>query len=260
MVIDHDPAAPASAWTAQRARLRTWLDSLPADQWGGPTRCGLWDVSKLVRHLASGSQFLGYTLHKARGGVATTSLKDFDPHGMVQERAARLGEMTPEEVRDALASMDASVATEVVAVEKVGWSLMAEAPLGHLPAHLSINHFLFDSWVHEYDLLVPRGEHPVIERSEVEVVVTYLMALATVAIGSETPIDLRLAEPDLQIGVEVMDGEARVTVGSVPSKASVIEGQAVAVVDRTTGRKGGLVQGDERGLGVLDGFGALLSG
>ena len=260
MLIDHDPAAPAIAWTAQRTRLRTWLESLPADQWSGSTRCGLWDVSKLVRHLASGSQFLGYTLHKARGGVATTSLKDFDPHGMVQERAARLGEMTPEEARDALASMDASVAAEVVAVEKDGWSLMAEGPQGHLPAHLSINHFLFDSWVHEYDLMVPRGEHPVIERSEVEVVVTYLMALATVAIGSETPIDLRLAEPDLQIGVEVMDGEARVTVGSVPRRAAVIEGQAVAVVDRTTGRKGGPVQGDERGLRVLDGFGALLSG
>ena len=130
MLIDHDPRLRQSAWTAQRTRLRTWLDSLPADQWSGPTRCGLWDVSKLVRHLVSGSQFLGYTLHKASGGVATTSLKDFDPHGMVQERAARLGEMAPEEARDALASMDASVAAEVVAVEKVGWSLMAEAPWG----------------------------------------------------------------------------------------------------------------------------------
>ncbi len=260
MRVEHDPGSPARAWRAHRERLRGWLDALPDEQWSGPTRCALWDVSALARHLASGAQFLGYTLHKAKGGTATSLLKGFDPHGTVQERAAMLGEMTPRQTRESLAAMDASVLAEMVAIEEVGWSVMAEAPPGQLPAGLSINHFLFDSWVHEYDLMVPRGERPVIESSEAEAVVTYVVALAAVAIGSTTPLELRLIEPELRIGLRVVDGETRVALDSSPPGAAVIEGRTLDIVDRATGRKGGPVRGDEPGLAVLDGFGRLLSG
>lgn len=260
MYLDRDPAAPANAWRAHRARLRAWLAALTDDEWSGPTRCELWDVSKLVQHLASGSQFLGYTLHKAGRGTATTLLTDFDPHGMVQERAAMLGDMRTQEALDTLASMDASVDAQLKTIAEVGWSSMAEAPLGHFAAHLSVNHFLFDSWVHEYDLMLPLHQNPVIETPEVEAVVAYLLALATVATGSTTSLDVRLTEPDLRIGLAVVNDVARVAVGSVPDGAAVVEGTAQAVVDRTTGRRGGPVRGDERALAVLDEFGELLSG
>jgi len=212
-----------------------------------------------VRHLASGSQFLGYTLHEANRGRATTLMRNFDPHETVQEAAAMLGDMTPAQARRTLASMDASVAAELLAVEETGWAVMAEAPLGHVPAHLSVNHFLFDSWVHEYDLMLPRGERPQIEQAEIESVVPYAVALAGVATGSIASFDVRVADPDLRIGVRVADGVTLVEVGSAPSGAPVVEGTAQDIVDRATGRSGGAVEGDERALAVLDAFGRMLS-
>ena len=251
--------APATGWRSHRERLRAWLDALPDDEWSGDTRCEGWDVSALVRHLASGSQFLGYTLHQARRGEATELLRGFDSHATVQQAAALLGELTPADARTTLAAMDASVLKELDALNNGDWSAMAEAPLGNVPARVSVNHFLFDSWVHEYDLMVPRGEQPQKDRAEVEAVVTYVLALAGVATASTTALDVRVADVDLQIGSYVEAGVTVVELGTAPKGASVVEGTAQDIVDRATGRSGGTVLGDEQGLEVLDRFGQMLS-
>jgi hypothetical protein len=91
---------PAVAWRSQRARVRGWLDAVPDAEWNGPTRCGLWDMTALVQHMASASQFLGYTLHQAERGTATNLLRELDSHETVQAAAEMLGEMTPGRVRD----------------------------------------------------------------------------------------------------------------------------------------------------------------
>ena len=193
--IEGDVEAPAVGWRSQRARLREWLGSVPDPEWDGATRCGLWDMTSLVRHLASGSQFLGYTLHQASAGEPTSLLRDFDPHATVQAAAAMLGELTPAETRTSMTSMDASVDAECTTLDSVGWTMLAEAPPGQLPADLAVSHFLFDSWVHEYDLLVPRGERPVADPLEVEVVVRYLVGLASFATDATTALDVRLRRP-----------------------------------------------------------------
>jgi hypothetical protein len=123
--IDREPDLPVNAWMSHRFRLRTWLDSVPDAEWNGPTRCELWDSTGLVRHLISGSQFLGYTLHKARGGTPTDLMRGFDTHLTIQADAARFGEMTPQVERETLAAKDASIAVEVQGID---WSAKAEAP------------------------------------------------------------------------------------------------------------------------------------
>lgn len=258
--VEGDEEGPAAAWRRHRARVRAWLDSVPDSEWSGPTRCELWDVTSLVRHLASGSQFLGYTLHKAAAGEPTTLLQGFDPHRTVQAAAAMLGDMTPDGARNSMASMDAAVEAELTKMTDAGWSAMAEAPPGNLPAHLAVSHFLFDSWVHEYDLMLPRGEQPTVDPREVRAVTGYLVGLASVACESDIPLDVRLTDPDLRIGLEVENGTVTVTVGSAPTGAAVIEGRAVDFVDRTTGRHAGVVQGEDRGLAVIDAFASLLAG
>ena len=258
--LDHEAGAPAVAWQSHRARLRAWLESVPDAGWDGPTRCALWDVTALVRHLVSGSQFLGYTLHQANRGVATGVLRGFDTHLTVQADAERFGAMTPEAARGLLAVKDASVAAEFVTAGQHGWSATAEAPPGHLPAYLAVNHFFFDSWVHEYDLMLPRGETPAVDRLEAEVAVSYLIGLASLQAGSMTSLDLRLTNPDLRVGLDVAGEMVHVTRGSAPEGAAVIEGQVADLVDRATGRHGGPVWGDEAGLAVLDYCAGLLAG
>jgi hypothetical protein len=159
--------------------------------------------------------------HQAARGTATTLLRDFESHETVQAAAAMLGDMTPAGARETLASMD-------------------------------------DSWVHEYDLMLPRGERPFIDPLEAEVTARYLVGLAVVATGARTPIELRLSDPELSIGVGVTAGIVEVAVGSVPAGAPVIEGRLVDFVDRTTGRQGGAVRGDDRALAVIDDFARLL--
>jgi hypothetical protein len=256
--VDADVDDPAIAWRSQRTRVRRWLDSVPDAEWNGSTRCELWDMTALVQHLASGSQFLGYTLHQSARGTATSLLRDFDSHETVQAAAAMLGDLTPGGARDALVFMDAAVDVELDQVRERGWSLLAEAPPGQVPSHLAVSHFLFDSWVHEYDLMLPRGERPIVDELEVAVTVRYLIGLAAVVTGARTSLQLHLTEPELLIGLTVTGGVVEVTVGSAPADAPTIEGCVLDFVDRTTGRPGGAVRGDNRALTVIDDFACLL--
>lgn len=263
--LEGDVHAPAIAWRSHRARLGTWLAALPDAEWSGPTRCSEWDVTGLVRHLASGSQFLGYTLHEASKGHPTTLLAEFDSHRTVQASAAQLGDLTPERARVLLAQMDASVDAECGRLDAVGWEATAEAPPGWLPADLAVNHFLFDSWVHEYDLMLPRGEQPVVDLLEAEVVLRYVVGLASVlAMAAEpmtgTPMEVRVTDPDLRLTLGVDDGITTVRPGPAPEGTPLVTGRLIDVIDRATGRPSGPVDGDARALAVLDTFAALLSG
>lgn len=257
--IDGDVEGPAMAWGSQRARVRGWLSGLADSDWSGPTRCESWDTTGLVRHLASASQFLGYTLHQAASGEVTRLLQGMDTRTTVEAAASMLGDMTPVAAQETLASADAAVDAELAKMRGTDWGAFAEAPPGQLPAHLVVSHFLFDSWVHEYDLMVPRGEHPAVDPLEAEVVARYLIGLAVVATGSHTPLDLHLSHPELRIGITIVDDMVEVTSGQAPKAASVLEGRVEDVVDRTSGRVAGPVRGDERALAVIDAFGQLLA-
>lgn len=259
LVIGYDRHEPVTAWRTQRTRLRGWLDALPDDAWDGPTRCESWDTSALVRHLTSACQFLGYTLDEAAKGNPTTLLEGMDTRGTVEAAAATLGDRAPAEARAFLAETDAAADGALAGLGEDGLTVMAESPPGRVPVHLAVSHFLFDSWVHEYDLLVPRAEEPVVDPLETRVVAAYLVGLASVVADEPGPLDVRLADAGLRVGVEVDDGTTTVVFDDVPTGAWVVEGTVVEVVDRITGRGGDAVTGDDRGLAVLDGFAAVLA-
>jgi uncharacterized protein (TIGR03083 family) len=258
--IDQDPGAPAAAWRSHRARLGAWLDGVPDPEWSGATLCTEWDVTALVRHLASGSQFLGYTLHCASAGQATTLLAEFDSHRTVQASAAMLGELTPAEARSLRAEMDASVSREIDQCASVGWQATAEAPPGWLLAPLVVNHFLFDSWVHEYDLMVPRGEQPPVDPDEATPVLQYVVGLASLQAGAPTPFEVRITDLDLRVAVGVEDGVTVVSRADSTAGTPVVEGPLVDVIYRATGRRSGAVDGDGPALAVLDTLAELMSG
>lgn len=263
--VEGDPGDAVTAWHSQRTRLHDWLAALPDDAWGGPTRCEGWDTTLLVRHLASATQFLAYTLLEASRGTATTLLQGMDTRTTVASAAALLGDRPPAEARALLAEQDRAVDAALEALGAPGGAGLlatAEAPPGHVAAHVSLRHFLFDSWVHEYDLLLPRGDQPVVDRLEAEVVVGYLVGLAAVGTAVEAApvaLDLRITDPGMQIGVRDADGITVVTPGRAEEGAAALDGRAVDVVDRLTGRSGGAVTGDDAGLAVLDRFALVLS-
>ena len=260
--VEGDPADAVVAWRSQRSRLHDWLAALPDDDWRGPTRCAGWDTTQLVRHLASATQFLAYTLHEAAGGTATTLLEGMDTRTTVASASELLGELSPGGARSLLAEQDRAVDDALELLGAGGLVATAESPPGHVTAHMAVRHFLFDSWVHEYDLMVPRGGRPVLDPLEVQVVVGYLIGLAEICTSTaDAPValDLHITDPAMRIGVHVSDGVVVVAPGPSPEGTAALGGRATDVVDRLTGRVGGTVTGDAVALAVLDRFALVLS-
>jgi uncharacterized protein (TIGR03083 family) len=259
MVVPSRPPDVARAWHTHRVRLRTWLAGLPPERWEGPTRCSTWSVAELVAHLASGAQFLGYTLHEAKKGKPTRLLESFDAQVTPGAAAAVFAGLSPGELLKALVEVDDRVRGELEGFDGDSWELPAEAPLGRVPAFVSVNHFVFDSWVHERDLMLPLGEEPTRDANEVAVVASYVVALAGVgrrkegaAERSSLPVDVRTTEPALQIcAVRAGEGVA-VAMAPGPEGAARVFGCAVDVIDFATGRHTGeRIEGDPSAIGYL---------
>ena len=238
------PGAPedvALAWRSHRSRLRSWLAHLDAASWSRPTRCAEWDTTAMTQHLVTGAQHVGYTLHQARKGRATENLAGFDSQATAAVAAAVLDGLSPAELVEQLERTDERLDGELDAMAADGWHAVAEAPPGHVPAHVAVNHFLFDSWVHERDLLLPAGEVPTLDEREALLVSSYVLALAGIAhsvdVGSRSPIDVRIHLTDIgrTLAVVVAGGRSTVTVADSTGEA----GDALDVptlVDLATGR------------------------
>lgn len=257
------PSSIAPAWFAHRARLTDWLAALPEAEWDGPTRCREWTTAGLVRHLASVSEFEGFTLHQAAKGDPTRLLEGFDTQVLPGATAALLEGQTNPELLATLRTNDARIERTVADWSVDEWCATAEAPPGHVPAWLSLAHMLFDSWVHEHDLLDPRGEEPPIVRAETEIVVPYVLGLAGfvtgVFDGSGASADLRVLDCGLRVGLDATGDRSTVRLDWAPEGAPVIEGTAAGILDVATGRSGSeVISGDPEGVGVLTGFAKML--
>ncbi len=230
-----------AAWISHRQRLRGWFAALSRDGWSGETRCTDWRVSDLAQHLVSGAQFLGYTLHQSRKGEATRLLVGFDAQQTAVLTAAHFDGLSPQDLLEQMTAMDARVRRELGALTGDGVRAPAEAPPGQVPAYVAVNHFLFDSWVHERDLLLPANELPVTEASEAAMVASYVVALAGLAHALDDdpppPLTLRmhLTDLDRNLLVEVADGRSTVTFETPGGPASV-HADAGDVIDFATGR------------------------
>lgn len=255
-----------AAWMQHRRRLRTWLHELPPEAWDRPTRCGGWTTTSLVEHLISGAQFLGYTLHQSARGTGTNLLAAFDPQRTPAAAAAQFKGKSKSDLLATLDGVDARVAEELAA-EGRDWEGPAEAPPGLVCARLSVNHFLFDSWVHERDLMLPAGESPAVVPNETSAVLGYVVALAGAAgwADDDTPktaIALDVVATDLRICVSAIRDADQITTTLEPNpRASVrVEGTADELVDFATGRStGGQLTGDSAAVAFLANLADVMS-
>jgi hypothetical protein len=91
---------------------------------------------------------------------------------------------------------------------RAGWSVTGESPLGHVALRLVLLHALWDSWIHERDVLLPLGLAPVLEPDEVVACLAYAAALgpALLAAGGSVrrgTLAVDGSEPEAQIIVDV---------------------------------------------------------
>jgi uncharacterized protein (TIGR03083 family) len=259
------PEEVVAAWRSHRRRIRAWFAALDDAEWAGETRCTEWRVRDIAQHLVSGAQFLGYTLHQARKGEATHLLANFDAQQTPKTATSMFDGSSTAELLHHLSVMDARVDAELDALAASGWGATAEAPPGKVAAHVSVNHFLFDSWVHERDVMLPVGQTPVVEVGEAAAVVSYVLALAgVVGFVDEravlpAAILVHITDIDRHVSLTVADGRAAVSF-SPEGGAINVAATAAALVDVATGRRdAAAIEADTHATAVLTHLAAVMA-
>jgi uncharacterized protein (TIGR03083 family) len=227
-----DPAVPL---LRQRRRLAALLGSLDDRQWATMSRCEGWSVQDVVAHLVSTNQFWVFSIDAARSGEPTRFLANFDPVTSPVELVDAVRSQSHDEMLDRFIETNEAIAVAIAGLDADGWSLLGEAPPGHVPLGAVALHALWDAWVHERDILLPLGLNPVEESDEIAGCLGYGAALSpafVVARGSTRrgSIAVEATEPDIRVVVEV--GETVVVrSGDAPSDALLLSGPAVELLE-----------------------------
>ncbi len=233
ITLDGDPGAIGSTAVRQRRRLVETLTALTDEQWTRPSRCSEWSVKDVVAHLSTTNLFWEASIRSGTAGTPTAMLTSFDPVAspaqMVSESAQSAAEIV-----EAFASSTESLAACLSSLSPTDWVALAESPPGHVSVSTVVHHALWDSWIHERDILLPLGVVPDEEPDEVIACLRYVagftpaLALNGGAVESGS-FDVSATEPDVSFHVAI-DTEVAVTDGSGSSDFT-LTGSAVDVVE-----------------------------
>ena len=241
LVLDGPPGAVAVPTIRQRRRLLEVLSRFDEDDWVHPTRCEAWTARDVIVHLDSTNTFWSHSIAAGRRGEPSRALAHFDPVASPAAMVAAAGGPTGAEVLDRFAASTAVLIGSIESLDDAEWSALAEAPPGHLSTSAVLHHALWDAWIHERDILVPRGVDPERHPDEIAASLRYAAALSPAFALIEDPtvrgtlaIDVR--DPALAVVVEVGD---RVVVrdGTAPAADLRLSGDAVALLDAISIRR-----------------------
>ncbi|HKY13375.1 MAG TPA: maleylpyruvate isomerase family mycothiol-dependent enzyme [Microthrixaceae bacterium] len=235
-VLRADPALadPATPLLRQRARLAGFLADLDDEQWSVPTRCEGWSVQDVVAHLVTTNQFWAFSIDAGLRGEPTRFLATFDPVASPAEMVEAVRSATPEETLSGFVETNAALAAAIGRIDGA-WSTIAEAPPGHLEVGLVVQHALWDSWVHERDVVLPLGMTPTIEHDEVVASLHYAAALGPAFLVSRRSerrgsVEVCVSAPDLRVVVD-LGPQVVLHDGPAPDDAVRITGDAVEVLE-----------------------------
>jgi uncharacterized protein (TIGR03083 family) len=155
---DLNPARLLEVFGAQRRRFAAVLQGFGPDDWAAPTRCAEWSAHDVVRHLCD-CNALG-----AGAGPDDRTLDltaGFDPRTTPRGWLAASAGETP----DATLSRFVATTEELLAVLRArlaqGRKFNVQLPFGPMDWTVFVLHGFWDSWLHERDVLLPRGaDHP----------------------------------------------------------------------------------------------------
>jgi len=219
----------------QRTRFAKELAALDADQWAQPSRCEGWAVQDVVAHLVGTNQFWAISITAGLAGSPTRFLTTFDPVATPRQMVEAVRSRGPTETLDAFVESNDALAAAIADIDDAGWSILAEAPPGHVALRAVALHALWDAWVHERDVVLPLGLDAVEQPDEVVGCLQYVAALgpAFLATGGSTRqgvLQVEATDPDVAFVVEV-GRSVVVRDGSGPPGTPVIAGRSVDLIE-----------------------------
>lgn len=234
ITLDGSPAAIVGPAVRQRLRLAASVSSFDAEQWAHPSRCDGWSARDVIVHLHDTNTFWTYSITAGLQGKPSQFLAGFDPVASPPQLVARSHDVPTEKVLARFLASTESLVGLLVSLDDAGWSALAEAPPGHVSVSAVAHHALWDSWVHDRDILVPLGFTPDEEADEVAACLRYLAALgpAFATNHGTTPtgcLAVIATTPDLSFVVEITD---RIVVRDGTASAGLtLTGDAVDLVE-----------------------------
>jgi uncharacterized protein (TIGR03083 family) len=244
----------------QRRRLAEILASLEPEQWAAPTRCERWSVQDIVMHLVGVNELWQLSITGGRAGTPTRLFQSFDPVVTPPQLVDAVRGWTPAQALTRFVETTDAIAEAVAGLDDETWSLIGESPLGHVALHLVAAHALWDSWIHERDMILPLGLTPVEEADEVRPCLWYAASLgpALLATGGSTrhgTLIVEATDPHLQVVIDVgphvvVDPDARRT------NAACLAGRATDLVEALSFRTALRVQMPDDDQWLLTGLDA----
>ncbi|MGH9086133.1 MAG: maleylpyruvate isomerase N-terminal domain-containing protein [Acidimicrobiales bacterium] len=207
LVVDGPVDDPSVPLLRQRQRLRDVLAGLDQAQWATESRCAGWSVQDVIAHLVGTNQFWAASMAAGLAGVPTRFLGSFDPVATPAEMVGGMRSLTPADVLARFVESNAALAALVGDLDPDAWTVLAEAPPGHVPLHAVALHALWDAWIHERDVVLPLGLPAAEEPDEVAACLMYVAGVGPAFSVSSHPgrrglLAVEATDPDLQLLVE----------------------------------------------------------
>lgn len=224
----------------QRERLAGRLARLSGDEWHRPTRCHLWDVADVVSHMTDTNRWILAALSAARDETLPSPFEGFDPRVTPHEQVvAARGRTSAELVEDL--RWGTEQATKALAASSDPEFPLVRFAAARYRAPIAALHLLWDSFLHERDVLLPLGFGGEHTEDELRALAAYVMLYAGLVMGAfEPPVTIDAVLRDrVDRSFRLHFGDA-VHVEPLPEGTDPaphrIEGPTLAVIDALSGR------------------------
>lgn len=216
-----------------RRLVDTWRTLGPAE-WAHPSRNVGWSVHETARHVADGVERVAATV----AGERDLDETDFDPLSTPAEWLGGSAGESPEATMDRLGAASMALTAGVEARLAAGDE--SHAPTVYGTAHWTVNvaHLLWDSWIHERDVLLPLDRPAPSTDEEQRLVALYgvLMALVpAVQLGLSVDLTVELRGAGARV-VEATCHAGAVRSAEAPDAAAAMSAPLPELVDALTGR------------------------
>jgi uncharacterized protein (TIGR03083 family) len=221
VVLDLVPMEVLGALMRLRTRLLQRIDALPAGAAEHPTRCAEWRAVDVVNHLSDTTHWAAEVTAAAAQGRSSDVFTGFHVRRtpkQLTDAASRDLDAARARLHEAMDRSLGQVAEVMAALDK-----LTATPLGPQPFAVAALHGLWDTWLHERDLLLPLGVEVPQHEDEVRLSALYTLRLvglcvamagdqlsATVQLRGATAARLRLDASPALTAVRAGDGEPQI--------------------------------------------------
>jgi hypothetical protein len=190
----------------------------------------------VVAHLIGTNQFWAISINAGLSGSPTRFLAEFDPVATPAQMVDAVRSRTVAETLDQFVATNHDLASALESVGPGQWSVLAEAPPGHVALRALALHALWDSLIHERDIVIPLGLEVVEEPDELCAALHYAAALGPAfraSTGNERDGRLRVQSTDPQTSFDVVIDGPVVTVRDCEagSDVPVLSGRAIDLLE-----------------------------